>query len=129
MPNETPFIWHELVTPDQATSGAFYRELLGWTSKEVDAGPFGIYTLFQSNGRDVAGMMNPTPETGGPGAHWHSYLAVDDVDECARRAQSLGGRILVAPHDVAEFGRVCAVAGPTGEVAHIVQPRPAEVSD
>ena len=129
MPNETPFIWHELVTPDQPTSGNFFRYLFGWTSREVDAGSFGVYTLFQSNGRDVAGMMNPTPDSPGSGAYWHSYIAVDDVDECARRAQSLGGRILVAPHDVPAFGRVCAVADPTGAVVHLVQPRPAEASD
>jgi uncharacterized protein len=96
--------------------------LFGWTSREVDAGPFGIYTLFQSNGQDVAGMMNPTLDTPGAGAHWHSYIAVKDVDECAKRAPSLGGSVLVAPHDVAEFGRVCAVADPTGAVAHLVQP-------
>lgn len=122
MSDDTPFIWHELVTPDQPASGAFVRRLLGWTSREVDAGPFGTYTLFQKDGQDVAGMMNPTPETPGKGPYWHSYIAVDDVDDCARRVASLGGSVLVPPHDVPQFGRVCAVADPTGAVAHLVQP-------
>ena len=60
MPDQSPFIWHELVTVDQPTSGDFFSQLFGWTRKEVDAGRFGIYTLFQKNGQDVAGMMNPT---------------------------------------------------------------------
>lgn len=127
MPDPTPFIWHELVTPDQPTSGAFFRQLFGWASREVDAGPFGTYTLFQSNGRDVAGMMNPTADSPGVGAYWHSYIAVSDVDECARRASTLGGKVLVPPHDVAEFGRVCAISDPTGAVAHLVQPKPGSV--
>jgi predicted enzyme related to lactoylglutathione lyase len=122
MADQSPFIWHELVTDDQARSGTFVSQLLGWTRREVDAGPFGIYTLFQKNGADVAGMMNPTPDTPGKGSYWHSYIAVDDVDDCANRAPALGGRILVAPHDVPEFGRVCAIADPTGAVAHLVQP-------
>ena len=118
----SPFIWHELVTPDQPTSGTFFRRLFGWTSREVDAGPFGTYTLFQKDGQDVAGMMNPTPDTPGKGPYWHSYIAVEDVDDCANRVPSLGGSVLLAPHDVPEFGRVCAVADPTGAVAHLVQP-------
>lgn len=122
MPEPSPFIWNELVTADQRTSGAFFAQLLGWTRKEVDAGPFGTYTLFQKGGNDVAGMMNPTPDTTGKGSFWHAYLAVDNVDECAGRARSLGGSVQVAPHDVPDFGRVCVVADPTGAEAHLVQP-------
>lgn len=125
MPEGTRFIWHELVTDNQASSGTFFSQLFGWSRKEVDAGPFGTYTLFQQSGKDVAGMMNPTPDTPGKGSYWHSYIAVDNVDECATRVPSLGGKVLVAPHDVPEFGRVCAVADPTGAVAHLVQPKKA----
>jgi predicted enzyme related to lactoylglutathione lyase len=122
MPDQSPFIWHELVTDDQATSGAFFSRLFGWNRREVDAGPFGTYTLFQENGRDVAGMMNLTPDTSGRSSYWHAYIAVENLDECVRRVPSLGGSVLVAPHDVPDFGRVCAVADPTGAIAHLVQP-------
>jgi uncharacterized protein len=122
MPDASPFIWHELVTADQPASGGFFSQLFGWTRKEVDAGPFGTYTLFQKNGHDVAGMMNPTPDTPGTGSYWHAYFAVEDVDDCARRALALRGSVLVAPHDVPDVGRVCAIADPTGAVAHLMQP-------
>jgi hypothetical protein len=72
MTTQSPFIWHELVTPDQEKSGTFFSQLFGWTRKEVDAGTFGIYTLFQKGGQDVAGMMNPTPETPIDESFWHS---------------------------------------------------------
>lgn len=38
MPDQSPFIWHELVTADQPTSGAFFSQLFGWARKEVDQG-------------------------------------------------------------------------------------------
>ena len=38
MAEQSPSSWHELVTPDQRASGQFFRELLNWTSREVDAG-------------------------------------------------------------------------------------------
>ena len=122
MGEPSPFIWHELVTPDQRASGHFFRELLHWTSREVDAGPFGTYTLFQTGGQDVAGMMNPTPDTREKGSYWHSYISVPDIDACAGRALVLGGSVLVAPHEVPQFGRVCAISDPTGAIAHLVQP-------
>lgn len=122
MAEQSPFIWHELVTPDQTSSGAFFRQLFDWTSKEVDAGPFGVYTLFQKDGQDIAGMMNPTPDTPGKGSYWHSYIGVESVDGCAKRAPSLGGSVLVPPHDVPDVGRICVVADPTGAVAHLMEP-------
>lgn len=121
MADQSPFVWHELVTADQPTSGAFFSALFDWTRREVDAGPFGTYTLFQRNGQDIAGMMNPTSDSPGSGSYWHSYVAVSAVDDCATRAPALGGTVLVAPHDVPEFGRVCAIADPTGAVTHLVQ--------
>lgn len=122
MPDRSPFIWHELVTADQPNSGAFFSQLFGWTRKEVDAGQFGTYTLFQENGKDVAGMMNPTPDTPDKRSCWRSYIAVGNVDDCAKRAPSLGGSVLVAPHDVLDVGRVCVVADPTGAITHLMQP-------
>lgn len=122
MSEQNPFIWHELVTPDQKSSGDFFCRLFGWTSKEVDAGPFGIYTLFQKSGQDIAGMMNPTPDTPLRESYWHSYIGVDDVDECARQAPLLGGSVVVPPHDVLDVGRICIVADPTGAIAHLMQP-------
>ena len=122
MTENNPFIWHELVTTDQKKSGSFYCQLLGWESKEVDAGKYGVYTLFKMQEQDVAGMMNPTPDTPVKGSYWHSYIAVADVDNCARQVPVLGGKVLVPPHDVPDVGRICVVSDPTGAIAHLMQP-------
>lgn len=121
MANQSPFIWQELVTPDQKSSGLFFSKLLGWSLNQVDAGEFGTYTLFQKNGQDIAGMMNPTAETPGKSSYWHSYIAVDDVDNCAKQTVRLGGKVLVPPHNVPDVGRICAISDPTGAVAHLMQ--------
>lgn len=122
MSNISPFIWQELVTSDQETSGNFFSQLLGWSLKKVDAGKFGTYTLFQKDGQDVAGMMSPTSDTPGQGSYWHSYITVEDVDSCATQANDLGGTVLVPPHDVAGVGRICVISDPTGATVHLMQP-------
>lgn len=122
MSNKKPFIWQELVSLDQDASGIFFSQLLGWTLKKVDAGEYGTYTLFQKEGEDIAGMMNPTPDTPGQGSYWRSYIAVEDVDDCTEQATELGGTVLVAPHDVPDVGRICVVSDPTGAAVHLMQP-------
>lgn len=122
MSEKNPFIWQELVTPDQETSGTFFSKLFGWSLKQVDAGEFGIYTLFQKDGQDIAGMMNPTPDTPGEGSYWHSYISVDDIDDCVKQTAVLGGTVLVPPHNVPDVGRICVVSDPTGAIVHLMEP-------
>jgi len=122
MPDLNPFIWQELVTTDQETSGIFFSKLLDWNLKQVDAGEFGTYTLFQKEGRDIAGMMNPTPDTPDKGSYWHSYIAVEDIDNCAEQTVEPGGKVLVPPHNVPDVGRICAISDPTGAIVHLMQP-------
>ena len=118
------FIWNELITPDQQASGNFYSQLFGWDRKEVDAGPpFGFYTIFQRNGKDVAGMMNATIDyTRNIGARWYGYIAVDDIDASAARAKELGGTIIAGPDNTPRVGRVCLLADPTRALVRLMQP-------
>lgn len=116
------FIWNELDTADQEKSGSFFCKLLGWTLKKVDAGEFGVYTIFQKQGHDLAGMMNPTPLSPSGESRWQTYIAVDDVDECAAQTIKLGGKVIVPPHEVVDFGRVCLIADPTGATVPLVTP-------
>ena len=125
MAKQGDFIWHDLTTPDQETSGAFFSKLFGWKLAQVDAGEFGIYTLFQRGGQDIAGMMNPVRESilsGRNESRWHIYIAVDDVDECARRVPELGGKVLVKAHDVPGIGRACLIAEPVGAEVVLITP-------
>ena len=119
------FIWNELTTPDQRSAGEFYSSLLGWTRREVDAGPFGTYTIFQTDGRDVAGMMNPTRtdyEQESKPPRWNAYIAVEDIEAVAVRVTQLGGRILEPVNDIPDTGKVCMIADPTGAMVLLMQP-------
>lgn len=118
------FIWNELVTPDQQIAGQFYGELFGWERHEVDVGPLGTYTLFRHDGRDVAGMMNPTARdyAGSPPPRWIGYIAVADVDAITAQVPGLGGTVLEAPHDVPGVGRISVFTDPPGALVYVMQP-------
>ena len=117
------FIWNHLVTSDQRKSADFYCDLLGWTRREVQAGPFGTYTIFQRDGEDVAGMMNPTIDyTRSRPPNWYAYVAVDDVNVCATRVVQLGGTVIEPPHDVPGVGRICLLTDPMGVPLTLMTP-------
>lgn len=117
------FIWNHLVTSDQRKSADFYCDLLGWTRREVQAGPFGTYTIFQRDGEDVAGMMNPTIDyTRSRPPNWYAYVAVDDVNACATRVVQLGGTVIEPPHDVPGVGRICLLTDPMGAPLTLMTP-------
>jgi predicted enzyme related to lactoylglutathione lyase len=46
--------------------------------------------------------------------HWNVYIAVDSADATARKAQDLGGKVLMDPFEVMELGRMTVVQDPTG---------------
>ncbi len=119
------FIWNELVTADQKKAGDFYCDLLGWTRKEVDSGVFGIYTIFQKNGKDIGGMMNPTKmdyEQESKPPRWNAYIAVDDIDKVVARVTELGGRLLEPINNIPNTGKICMIADPTGAMILLMQP-------
>ena len=117
------FIWNELITTDQKASGDFFSELFGWERQEVDIGPQGVYTLFQEDGNDVAGMMNPaTDYSRSRPSFWSGYIEVDDVDTYAAKIVELGGTIIASPEDIPNVGRVCMFTDPSGAHACLMAP-------
>jgi hypothetical protein len=122
MTNHGTFIWNELDTPDQKKCGDFYCKLIGWTKKEVDAGPMGTYTIFQKDGKNIAGMMDPTGPIDTP--RWSAYIAVDNIDELVSKVVELGGKILVQPHDIPGTGRISMISDPVEAVICLMQQNP-----
>ncbi len=118
------FCWVELGTTDQAAAADFYRQIFGWSAKNMPIGPDEVYTMFQLEGRDAAAgfKLRPDQLSGDVPPNWHLYVAVESADATAARAEQLGGKILAAPSDVFEAGRMAVLQDPTGAVFSLWQP-------
>jgi predicted enzyme related to lactoylglutathione lyase len=110
------FVWNEIGTGDVEACKAFYSSLFDWTTREMDMGSGGTYTIFQSGGRDVGGLyrMKAQQQQMGVAPHWLAYIGVEDVDASAHKAESMGGRVLVPPTDIPNTGRFAVLSDPTG---------------
>ena len=108
------FVWEELQSADPAKAVPFYKELVGWGTREWPLPDGGVYTLFGPEGGYVAGAQSHCERETGPFQGWLSYVSVEDVDAAAARARELGGRVVCEPHDIPEVGRSAVLADPEG---------------
>ncbi|HEX7138776.1 MAG TPA: VOC family protein [Vicinamibacterales bacterium] len=115
------FTWPELATTDQKGAVTFYRSLFGWDVNETPLGPGETYSMFQLKGKEVgaACTLQAQEKQAGVPPHWNSYVTVKNVDESAKKAQSLGGKVLAPPFDVMDAGRMAVLQDPTGAVFEI----------
>jgi predicted enzyme related to lactoylglutathione lyase len=105
--------WDELMTTDTAKAAAFYKGLLGWTTKSSQI-PGIDYTEFFVGDRAVGGMMKITPEMGPMPPNWLVYFTVEDVDASVERLQRLGGKVLMPAMDIPNVGRIATAQDPQG---------------
>ncbi len=104
--------WVDIGTSDPEATTAFYTGLFGWRANVSTDPRYGGYTLFTLDDEPVAGA-GPLIEAGQPVA-WNSYFATVDADATARRVESAGGKVLSAPFDVGDQGRMAVFLDPAG---------------
>jgi predicted enzyme related to lactoylglutathione lyase len=129
------FIWHELRTSDLKAAEDFYTHVIGWQIKN-SGNPGGIeYDLFSVGQLNAAGVMQLTPDmlAGGMKPSWAGFVAVDDVDSYAKRAEQAGAKLHCPPQDIPGVGRFAPLADPQGAEFLLFKgnldyapPRPAE---
>ena len=119
MPKHGDFCWTEIASGDSAKAKDFYRNVFGWKFQDSKPGGEGMeYNEFSTDGTaPVGGLYQIDPKFFGghaPPPHWMIYVAVDNVDESAAKATSLGGTIANGPMDIPNVGRFTIVKDPTG---------------
>ena len=103
--------WVDLGAPDVEAAKAFYGALFGWEAQPAppDAGG---YTIFHLGDSPVA-AIGPLLNEGQPPA-WSWYAATRDADQVARKVEAAGGKVLMAPFDVLDAGRMAVFLDSTG---------------
>ncbi|MEN3309944.1 MAG: uncharacterized protein V7603_6146 [Micromonosporaceae bacterium] len=110
--------WADLGSPDMDAAKRFYAGVFGWDPQ--DTGPdTGGYTMFHKDGAAVAGL-GPLQGPDQPPA-WTIYIATDDANATAAKVEAAGGKVLMAPMDVMEQGRMAIFMDPTGAVFGVWQ--------
>ncbi|MFC8194756.1 VOC family protein [Streptomyces sp. NPDC060006] len=117
-PEGTP-CWADAMFGDVEGAKRFYGEVLGWTFGESSS-EFGNYTQAYANGKAVAAVVPPMPGAEGRSA-WCLYLASPDAAATAGKIRDNGGRVLMEPMQVGDFGTMVLAQEPSGAVFGVWQ--------
>jgi len=106
------FVWYELTTPDVDAARRFYPPIAGWGTQQFDQD----YTMWTTGGAPFGGIFHLGPELRERGVppNWLPYVETSNVDETARLATSLGGKVLHGPQDIPGTGRFAVLRDPQG---------------
>ena len=122
------FVWYELLAKDQSVATLFYTKVLGWSTEPWKTPPGAPpYTMWNNAGKPFGGIM-PLPseaEQAGAPSHWLGYVTVPDTDASIEQAERHGSKVLVAPMDIPEVGRMAVFADPQGAVLALLTPKTA----
>lgn len=119
------FCWFELATSDIEAAKKLYPDLFGWEINEVPIPGGGSYVLFVKGDAQVGGgMQQGDDEIGRIPPHWNIYVEVEDAEQAAKKAESLGGTIHAPAFDVMGMGRMSVIADPSGAVLGLWESNP-----
>ena len=109
---EGSFLWMEYVAEDAVGALAFYKDTLGYTAERIDGGAAVEYYALKAGDKPRAGLYpRPWKEVR---SNWLPYVRVADAAAAARKAEALGGRILLAPKPEVRNGTLAIVTDPSG---------------
>ena len=113
--------WFELNTKSYDGAADFYRRVFGWTTEVMSDTPEFRYTVAVNSGDNLAGIMDATgflpPEVP---SHWGVYFGVPNTDAALASVVDLGGSVIMPATDT-PYGRIAAVADPTGATFRVMQ--------
>ena len=112
------------MTSDTKSAANFYTKVAGWKTQVWDQNP--SYTMFTAKGRPMAGLM-ALPEPSSP-LMWLVYIGTPNVEETARQAEGLGGKVLKKPADIPTIGRFAIIQDPQGALFAAFTPLPQPTS-
>ena len=97
---KNPVVWFEVVGKDGEKLRRFYTELFGW---KIDGATGDMdYGLVQAANRGIGGGVGKSQD-GGAG-HVTFFVEVDDPKAYLARVEKLGGKIVVPPTEVPNYG-------------------------
>ncbi len=111
---ENQWMGSELWTTNVTSALGFYSKIAGYEHRRVGIGTKSEYLLLVKDSTPRAGVVTIQWENIKPA--WLPYIAVSDVVATAKKAEKLGGKILVSPDTKMPNGLVAIIADPSGAV-------------
>ena len=107
---ESKFVWVDLSTFNVGQASRFYSKVFGWDWSDSSAG----YLLGSIAGEPNSGLyeMPDFFQKIRMPSFWMTYISVDDIQQVAKKARALGGRVEI--EEDSERGKIALIRDPAG---------------
>ena len=126
-----PVVHFEMPYADRERMAKFYTSAFGWRTQMLgeDMGKYVIATTTETNEN---GPLKPGSINGGffekkadwPMQHPSVVIAVDNIQESAKKVRSAGGNVLGEPMDIPGVGKYVSFTDTEGNRISMLQPLP-----
>lgn len=114
--------WFDLTVEDAPRLRDFYREVIGWSVRDVDMGGYADYAMVPPGSKvPIAGVCHARGVNVGLPAQWLAYIRVANLDASIAAATRLGGRTLAGPRGNPASGCFAVIEDPAGAVMALMQ--------
>lgn len=114
-----PVMWFEIAGKNGEKLSEFYRSLFGW---EISPETNGIHLCDPSPDQGIKGHIFPTTDDMPYTNHVTIYISVEDLQAAVAKVESKGGKILIPPQEIPDFGGSFAmILDPSGNVLGLHQ--------
>ena len=115
--------WTDLTVNNASEVKEFYSKVVGWKSDAFDMGGYNDFNMnTPESGETTAGICHARGGNTGLPSQWLIYITVENVDNSAALCKKLGGKVVVEPKEMGNYGRFCVIEDPAGAVAALFQP-------
>ena len=108
------WLWSELLTDNPEKAQKFYMDIFGYAIEEIKEFYRYNYYILIKEGKRRAGLTLLPGKNVKP--NWLPYIKVENPAETVRRAEELGGKILIVSESATGSAGVGIIADPTGAV-------------
>jgi predicted enzyme related to lactoylglutathione lyase len=118
-----PVVHFEVVGKDGAKLQKYYADLFGWEINADNPMNYGMVDRKDNpapDGATIGGGIGTGPE--GYEGHVTFYVAVEDIEEALRKAESLGGTRVMGPEKIMDMVELGQFKDPEGHVVGVVKP-------
>lgn len=113
-----PVVYFEVIGRDHEALASFFGELFDWDVEQAGSAP---YSFAKPGGDGITGGIGASP--GGEQSYQTFYVQVDDLQATLDRAESLGGKTVMAPRQVSDTTDAALFEDPEGHLIGILSRR------
>ncbi|NWF49993.1 MAG: VOC family protein [Ignavibacteriaceae bacterium] len=109
--------WFDLTVQDAETVKNFYSKVIGLKPEPVSMGDYDDYNMNSpDSGRTVTGICHRKGVNSDLPSQWLIYFNVENIEESIKACTQNGGKVLVPPKDLGNYGKYCVIQDPAGAV-------------